>query len=199
MAPLLENPAPRRAVLLIDHGSRSHQANEWLAELAERLEHHLEHEALLHTEASSHPQKDANQQATKRSTEKNGQKTESPALDPKGRATKWPFRAANEASPREAGSHGERARRAGSVSIVGFAHMELATPSVSEGVTECVRRGATEIVAIPCMLSRGRHVEEDIPRLLVAATQAHEGVQLQLAPPLSELPGFIEFLAQVVR
>ncbi len=39
---------------------------------------------------------DANQQATKRSTAKNGQKAESPALAPKGRATKWPFRAANE-------------------------------------------------------------------------------------------------------
>ncbi len=55
-------------------------------------------------EPSSHPQKDANQQATKRSTAKNGQKTESPALDPKGRATKGPFRAANKPKKIEEGA-----------------------------------------------------------------------------------------------
>ncbi len=71
--------------------------------------------------------------------------------------------------------------------------MEIAEPSIEAGFLACVRRGASEVVAIPCLLSRGRHVTEDIPRLLAEAA-AGSGIPFSLAAPLVEQDGFIDLL-----
>jgi sirohydrochlorin ferrochelatase len=59
----------------------------------------------------------------------------------------------------------------GSDVIVRFAHMELAEPSIPRGFAECVQAGATEIIAFPYMLSPGKHVTRDIPRLVEEAAR----------------------------
>ncbi|MFZ3198227.1 MAG: CbiX/SirB N-terminal domain-containing protein, partial [Bacillus mycoides] len=41
--------------------------------------------------------------------------------------------------------------------------LELANPSIEEGFRTCVKRGATEIVAIPVFLLAAGHVKKDIP------------------------------------
>ncbi len=82
----------------------------------------------------------------------------------------------------------------GEARIVEAAHMELAEPSIAAAFGQCIRAGATEVVAVPCMLSRGRHVTEDIPRLLEEAASNHPGVTFQVAAPLAEQAGFIELL-----
>jgi len=88
----------------------------------------------------------------------------------------------------------ERLRQTGEEAIVEHAHMELAEPDVAAGVAACVRRGATHVVVVPCMLSRGRHVTEDIPRLLEQALTGHAGVTFEVVAPLSEQPGFLDLL-----
>lgn len=82
----------------------------------------------------------------------------------------------------------------GEESIVEAAHMELAPPDIAAGFARCVERGARHVVAVPCMLSRGRHVTEDIPRLLAEAAAAHPGVTFAQASPLSEQEGFLALL-----
>ena len=68
----------------------------------------------------------------------------------------------------------------GDGAIVGYAHMELAEPSIPAGFAECVARGATEIVAFPYMLSPGRHSTADIPHLVADAAAAHPGVRARV-------------------
>ena len=53
--------------------------------------------------------------------------------------------------------------------------MELAEPSIAEGFADCVRAGATEVVAFPYMLSPGKHVTRDIPRLVAEAARGVPG------------------------
>lgn len=84
-------------------------------------------------------------------------------------------------------------------SIVEIAHMELCAPSIAEGYQRCVQRGATRVLVIPCFLSRGRHVSEDIPAQAAAAAAQFPLVHYQLSPPLLELDGFIEMLAAYVE
>lgn len=59
--------------------------------------------------------------------------------------------------------------------FVGYAHMELAEPSIEQGFAACVASGATEVVAFPYMLSPGKHSTRDIPRMVaeVAAAYPH--------------------------
>ena len=75
-----------------------------------------------------------------------------------------------------------RAREPGR--IVRVAHMELAAPSIAEGVSACIAAGATEIVVHPYLLAPGRHTAEDIPRLVAEAGARHPGIELRVSEPL---------------
>ena len=70
------------------------------------------------------------------------------------------------------------------VEVAEAAHMELAEPSISTAFRKCVEQGATRIVCHPFFLSRGRHVQEDIPSLLRAASEEHP--QLQIAYSITQ-------------
>jgi len=78
---------------------------------------------------------------------------------------------------------------------VAVAHMELATPTLAEAAARCVREGAREVVVAPCFLAPGRHVREDLPRLVAELERTHPGVAFKLAAPLGEHPGLADALA----
>jgi sirohydrochlorin ferrochelatase len=69
------------------------------------------------------------------------------------------------------------------------AHMELAEPDVATGFASCVEAGATEVVAVPYMLAKGRHAAEDIPRLVQEAAASHPGIATRITEPLGVHPG----------
>ena len=83
-------------------------------------------------------------------------------------------------------------QRLGTDAVVEGAHMELAEPSIAVAFARCIEQGATRIVAHPFMLTRGRHVSEDIPRLVAQAAEAHQGVEYVIAAPLGSHDGVIE-------
>ncbi len=78
--------------------------------------------------------------------------------------------------------------------IVQIAHMELAEPTIGQGIDACVREGATEIIVHPYMLSPGRHATEDIPRMATEAAAEHPTVNIRVTPPL----GLHEKLGDVI-
>ena len=78
--------------------------------------------------------------------------------------------------------------------IVRHAHMELADPTIEDGVRSCIEAGATEVVAFPYMLSPGKHATGDIPRLVGAAAAAYPHVTVRVTPAF----GVHEKLAEVV-
>jgi sirohydrochlorin ferrochelatase len=82
----------------------------------------------------------------------------------------------------------------GDAAVVEYAHMELAEPSIAQGFAQCVRRGATEVVAFPYMLSPGRHATSDIPALVAEAAAANPGVRHQVTAAF----GVHEKLAEVI-
>jgi len=82
--------------------------------------------------------------------------------------------------------------RLGPQSIVETAHMELAEPTIAKGFARCVERGATKVVVHPFMLARGRHVAEDLPRLVAEAAAPHQGVSFVMAGPLGSHAGVID-------
>jgi sirohydrochlorin ferrochelatase len=52
------------------------------------------------------------------------------------------------------------------------AHMELAPPTIEDGIALLVDSGVDEIVCHPYFLSPGRHVQEDIPELVAEAVKS---------------------------
>jgi hypothetical protein len=55
--------------------------------------------------------------------------------------------------------------------VVRAAHMEIASPSIPEGLQSLLDAGVDEIVCHPYFLSPGRHVVEDIPEILKNAIE----------------------------
>lgn len=85
-------------------------------------------------------------------------------------------------------------RAAGQFDLVVPAFLELAEPSIPDGVDECVRQGASEIRVVPYFLSAGRHVATDIPGELAQAAQAHPGVRIDMSPYLGQHPRVTDLL-----
>ena len=83
---------------------------------------------------------------------------------------------------------------AGSSVIVKYAHMELAEPSVEEGVRQCVEAGASELVVFPYMLSPGKHSTGDIPRMIAAAAASYPHLDVRVTNAF----GVHEKLAEVI-
>lgn len=65
--------------------------------------------------------------------------------------------------------------------IVVGAHMELADPTIAHGIADCVKRGATHIIAQPFMLSPGRHSTKDIPNLVTQTAKNYPNIIIKTA------------------
>ena len=81
--------------------------------------------------------------------------------------------------------------------VVRPAHMELASPSISEAFEALVEAGCATIVCHPFFLSQGRHVREDVPALLDEAASRHN-IPYSLTPPLGEAPALLDLVHDVV-
>lgn len=90
------------------------------------------------------------------------------------------------ASNQEVLALGERVRALENPDIqhVEVAFLELAEPSIPDGLARCVDQGAEEIVVFPYFLAAGTHVAEDIPEAMAAFGTQHPGVKLRLASHL---------------
>lgn len=72
--------------------------------------------------------------------------------------------------------------------------LELANPSIEEGFRTCVKRGATEIVAIPVFLLAAGHVKKDIPFELRKLNEEYPDIKIVYGNPF----GVSEVLVKAV-
>lgn len=83
--------------------------------------------------------------------------------------------------------------------LIDTAFLELAEPSIPDGLRNALRAGASEIVVLPYFLSAGRHVAEDIPEE-VDKVRGETQVPIRVAPYLGaadEVSGLL--LQQALR
>ncbi len=99
--------------------------------------------------------------------------------------------AANDAVKRVAD---DAARKAG-IRRYRTAFLELADPTLATAVAELAAEGVRRILVTPYFLTMGRHLVEDLPRLLAAARSEHPGLALEASPPLDGHPALAGILA----
>lgn len=87
-----------------------------------------------------------------------------------------------------------RARCGPGVAGVEVAFLELAAPSIPEGLARCLAKGAQEIVVFPYFLAAGTHVALDIPEAVSAFELDHPHIRVRLTPHL----GASEVLPQAI-
>lgn len=80
----------------------------------------------------------------------------------------------------------ERVREAADARFVAIecAFLELAEPSIPDGIERLVAGGARQITVLPYFLAAGRHVIEDIPEQVAIKQREHGDVHIEIAPYL---------------
>ena len=90
----------------------------------------------------------------------------------------------------------EKFRKAYPHRLVEGAFLELSKPEIPQGIENCVEKGASEIIILPMMFFPGRHVKQDIPRLIEEAKARHPEVDFHYAGPVSEHPMLLSLLEE---
>lgn len=84
--------------------------------------------------------------------------------------------------------------------MIECAFLELAEPSIADGLRGLVVAGASDIVVMPYFLAAGRHVVADIPREVDEVRHKHPEVTIRVAPYLGAAPDISRLiLAQAER
>ncbi len=82
----------------------------------------------------------------------------------------------------------------GDYKIVHSGFLELATPSIPEGIENCIKDGAIRITILPYFLNSGRHVVEDVPEIVEQAKARHPDITIVVAPHLGASSQMVDLL-----
>jgi sirohydrochlorin cobaltochelatase len=77
------------------------------------------------------------------------------------------------------------------------AYLELEAPDLAAAIKELVEVGADHVTIVPMFLATGRHVREDLPRLVEQLQLAHPAVVFTLQKPVGEDERVLELIAKI--
>jgi sirohydrochlorin ferrochelatase len=86
--------------------------------------------------------------------------------------------------------------REGEWGAVECAFLELNEPLIPEGLTRCADAGANLIIAVPYFLHLGKHVKEDLPRIISEWRAANPGIEVRLGNPFGYSPRLTELIGE---
>lgn len=66
--------------------------------------------------------------------------------------------------------------------LVKAAFLEIADTLIPDGIEQCAKAGATEIVIMPYFLNSGKHVTQDIPNVIIAIKPQYPDISIQVTP-----------------
>ena len=75
------------------------------------------------------------------------------------------------------------------------AFLEIQSPSIPEGIELCLKKSAEEVIVVPYFVQTGKHVVQDIPRIVAEAKTRYPQKEIRLA----EYLGFDERIVAIVN
>ncbi|MBO0995109.1 sirohydrochlorin chelatase [Bacillus sp. SD088] len=88
----------------------------------------------------------------------------------------------------------DQCQRKINVKLQEICFLELVKPNISEGIANCVKRGATHITVVPVLLLTAVHAKRDIPYALAKAKELYPQTEFTYGTPLGVHPKLIECL-----
>lgn len=81
--------------------------------------------------------------------------------------------------------------------LVQCAYLEAAAPDLPTALAELAAQGARQVDVLPIFLGVGKHLREDLPRLMDDLQRSHPDIRLHLRPAIGETPEVVEALARL--
>ncbi len=82
----------------------------------------------------------------------------------------------------------ETLQRNSPIEIFAYAFLEIASPSIPEGIDNCVSQGVTNLLILLNFLNSGRHVNNDIPDIIAQARNKYPHVCFSISIPIGQHP-----------
>jgi sirohydrochlorin ferrochelatase len=79
------------------------------------------------------------------------------------------------------------------------AFLELAEPSIPDGIEQCIQQGAKHVLVLPYFLSAGRHVVTDIPEEVRLKQDEYPEIKIEIAPYLGASNSIVDILMALTR
>lgn len=78
------------------------------------------------------------------------------------------------------------------------AFLELAEPTIPDAIDAAAATGVGTVLVVPYFLHPGRHLSDDLPAIIDAATARHPGIEIRLLGSFGAEPGVLDILAAQV-
>ena len=85
------------------------------------------------------------------------------------------------------------------IPIFEYAFLEIESPSIPEGIDQCVKKGATSIMVLLNFLNSGRHVDEDVPAMVAQGQKRHPRVPIKITPPVGQEKGIVDLFLEMIK
>lgn len=82
------------------------------------------------------------------------------------------------------------------VPVQKYCFLELVSPSIIEGIDQCIQMGATKIAVVPILLLTAVHAKKDIPDVLEQAKKIYENIEFQYGKPLGVQEKLVDILVE---
>jgi sirohydrochlorin ferrochelatase len=79
--------------------------------------------------------------------------------------------------------------------MVEHAYLEIASPKILESIENLIGQQAQYITVLPYFLSRGNHVNNDVPNVIKQAQDLHPNIDIKLLPHIGASSEMAEFVA----
>ena len=86
-----------------------------------------------------------------------------------------------------------------SFEFVYSAFLEIASPSIPEGIQQCVEEGASSVTVLPYFLAAGKHVAEDIPFIVADAIEKYPDVSISITRHIGVSEGMSQLISSVIK
>ena len=78
--------------------------------------------------------------------------------------------------------------------IVQSCFLDIAEPSIPEGLKICANQNPSSIIVFPYFLAAGRHVIEDIPEIIEQEKPKYPGISIKSVPYLGSSPLIVDII-----
>ena len=79
-----------------------------------------------------------------------------------------------------------------------LAYLEFMAPDLPSAAAELVAAGCQHIALVPMFLGSGGHVRRDLPRLIDALHQRHDGLQVELHTAIGEVDTVLQAMTDAM-
>eukprot|EP01038_Epipyxis_sp_PR26KG_P012666 gene12666-16981_t len=93
----------------------------------------------------------------------------------------------------------DRFKQRSNYPIVEAAHMEMAEPCIETAFKKCVEQGANHIICHPYFLSKGKHVQTDIPNLLELASKEYPHIKCTITDPIGMQDSILDLIGSSIE